>query len=185
MISPLTITLFASCVFSAFDCSITHQQEVVITRDLSESAIDRCTISFPYDWEVVENDKGVNMVGISSLSGPSDEFRENLTLQIFTTPVDKGYSSELIANYLFNGSAANQDSRTKVISRSEKHVSDSIEFYSIEYEFMYETTVARSEMFCMIEEGIVYMLIYTGSGLDYLSHKEDMESIINSFDLNR
>jgi hypothetical protein len=157
-----------------------YNNQLTIEQDTTSNFGEHYKIDIPEDWQTATKYKGTSLFAISPVRDSLDAFRENFNIQVFDINFDL-YSSEIVANKLYEQGTSEVPYTVELVSEGfSKEMSD---FYSIEYKLSDSTTNVQSKMFCKVEKGKAYSIIFSDSQESFKDNlNEVFLPIIKSFE---
>ena len=157
-----------------------YNNELTIVQDTTSNFGEHYKIVVPEDWQTAIKYKGTSLFAISPIRDSLDTFRENFNIQVFDINFDL-YSSEIVANKIYENGTATVPYIVELVKEGfSKEVSD---FYSIEYKLSDSTTSVQSKLYCKVEKGKVYSIIFSDSQKSFNKNlKEVFLPIIETFE---
>ena len=169
----LIITILAGLVTpksSEYD-EAKYNNELTIEQDTTSNFGEQYTITVPENWETASNYKGTSFFAMSPIRDSLDHFRENFNIQVFNINFDL-YSSEIVANRLYEHGTSDVPYSVELVNAElSKDVSG---FYSIEYKLSDSTTKVQSKMYCKVEMGKVYSIIFSDAQESFERNLKDV-----------
>jgi len=138
----------------------TYNNKLTIEKDTTSNFGEQYTIVIPEDWQTASNYKETSLFAISPVRDSIDQFRENFSVQVFNINVDL-YSSEIVANRLYEHGTTDVPYLVELINTGLSK--DIPGFYAIEYKLSDSTTNVQSKMYCKVEKGKAYSIIFSDS----------------------
>jgi len=132
-----------------------YNNELTIELDTTANFGEHYLINVPEDWETAKNYRGTSLFAISPIRDSVDRFRENFNVQVFNINFDV-YSSEIVANRLYEQGTSEVPYDVELIKTEQ---SDG--FYTMEYLLSDSTTNVQSKLFCKVEGGKAYSIIFS------------------------
>jgi len=169
----LTITIIAGLIIpkSSKYNEPEHNNELTIKQDTSSNYGEHYTITVPEDWQTAINYKGTSLFAMSPIRDSLDQFRENFNIQIFDINSNL-YSSEIVATRLYEHGTSEIPYSVEIVNTGfSKEIP---EFYFIEYKLSDSITNVQSKMYCKVEKGKAYSIIFSDSDESF---KENLDEV--------
>lgn len=172
------IIIIVAGLITPKDSTYDNNNELIIKRDTTSNFGDQYTISVPENWQTKSNYEGTSFFAVSPLKDSLDRFRENFNIQVYNINFDI-YSSEKVAKRLFEQGTFNVPYSIEIVENG--FSKDVPEFYTIEYMLSDSITKAQCKMYCKVENGKVYSIIYFDSQETFESNLDVFNKIIKTF----
>jgi hypothetical protein len=166
-------------VISSCEVKFIKSLPISAIRDTSITAINEFSIIFPRSWQLMPKYKGTTLMGLSPTSSSIDNFRENISVQVFN--LNDNFSAEEIATYLFKKSTENFD--CKVLNEGYWLQENSNKFYAIEYKYSFHNIGIQSKLFCTVNDQKAYIFICTSQPNMFNIYSKVFYAVIESFRL--
>ncbi len=132
-----------------------YNNELTIELDTTANFGEHYMITIPEDWETATNYRGTSLFAMSPVRDSLDRFRENFNVQVFNINFDV-YSSKIVANRLYEQGTSEVSYEVELLKTGQ-----SGRFYTMEYLLSDSTTNVQSKLFCKVESGKAYSIIFS------------------------
>lgn len=137
-----------------------YQNKLTIHQDTTSNFGQDYFIDIPENWKSAQGYKGTSLMAVSPKKDSLDSFTENFSITVYDLNFDL-YSTEKVANKLYQEGTSDIPYSVELIN---KKMSDKFSgFYEIEYAMTDSAVVFHSKMFCKVEGGKAYSIIFTDS----------------------
>ena len=154
------------------------KNELTIELDTTATFGEKYSIEVPDNWETATNYRGTSLFALSPVRDSLDRFRENFNIQVFNINFDI-YSSEKIANKLYEQGISEVPYEVELLKTE---LEDG--FYTMEYLLSDSSTNVQSKLFCRVENGTAYSIIFSDQKETFQTNLLDVfEPILTSFQI--